>query len=320
MSRRTELILHIGLQKTGTTLIQRSMRKLRPALRKKGIVYIDRQEMLEMKSIRGWSAFTHTKPKKRDRFMRDMSQLLEERSKTRVGKPRRILLSNEGLVGTHSPNYRRPFRERAERAISDVVEALEPDTTRLILYVRRQDRLTESAYMQRIHSGKAYTFERYLGRFEDGPIMDFSNLVERLEAIPYIESVTTRPFEIIGAGHIPFVADFLEAAGMRGIDLSNLVDMKKSNPSYTEPAYQAALTLNRLARNKDRKDVRKFLKHLFPVTDYANPVLFSDEERQQYLDLYSETNEAFFRRYHPDIPADVYSSVEATKQLANHLA
>lgn len=320
MARGVDLTLHIGLQKTGTSLIQSSLRALAPALRKKDTIYIDVLDMREMKNIRGWTAFLNDEPERHDAFLKEMSDLVAERARALQGRPRHVLVSNEGLVGTHSPNYGRPFRPKAELAINDLITAIGPTETRLVLYIRRQDRLIESAYMQRIHAGQAYSFKKFLSRFEEGPIMDFGALVTRLGAIPTVTEVTTRPFELIGAGPIPFVDDFLAAAATPRIDLSALAGIKQSNPSYTLPAYQAALTINRLVSTRRQQlDVRKFLKHLFPVGDYPNPVLFTDLERKACLDLYAPSNEEFFRRYHPDIPHDVYSTDEATKQLATYL-
>lgn len=321
MARQINLTLHIGLQKTGTTLIQRSLRKLAPEMREKGTIYIDRLDMLALDHLRGWSAFVKNKPELRHDFMSGMRELADQRNSGRWKKARHILISNESLVGTHSPNYRRPFRPNAEAAIQDLIETFEPKSTRLLLYVRRQDRLIESAYMQRIHAGKSYSFGKFLKQFDEGPIMDYGNLASRLEALETVTEVITRPFETIGSGAVPFVTDFLRAAGMKNIDVISLDEMEQSNPSYTEPAYQAALTINRLVRKMHvRAEVRAFLKRLFPVEDYPKPVFFNDEQRQQCLDLYRDSNEEFFRKYHPELPHDVYSTDAATKQLATYLA
>jgi hypothetical protein len=323
MACPTPLTLHIGLQKTGTTLIQRSLRKLRPVLRNHGIIYIDRSDINGLNSLRGWVAFNKTKPELRPAFIRELGELVSEKIEqaSGVSPVRHVLISNEALVGFNSPNYRLPFRPKAELAILEFMEALAPEDTRLVLYVRRQDRLIESAYMQRIHAGRAFTFEEYLARIDDGPIIDFENLVERLEKLPTVTKVTTRPFEFIGAGNVPFVADFLDAAGLPDVDLSPIADLPRSNPSYTGPAYQCALTINRhVSGRNQRAQVRKFLKDLFPVGEYPSAVLFQEAERQACLDTYREVNESFFRRRHPELPPDVYSTPEATEYLARHLS
>ena len=323
MACPTPLTLHIGLQKTGTTLIQRSLRKLRPALRHHGIIYIDRSDIHRLNSLRGWAAFHRTRPELRSAFIRELGELVSEKTERApdVSSIRHVLISNEALAGFSSPNFKLPFRPKTELAILDFMEALAPEDTRLVLYVRRQDRLIESAYMQRIHAGKSFTFEEYLARIDDGPIIDFENLVLRLERLPTVTKVTTRPFEFIGAGNVPFVADFLDAAGMPNLDLSPIADLPRSNPSYTGPAHQCALTINRHVSAKNQQaQVRKFLKHLFPVGEYPSAVLFQEAERQACLDTYREVNERFFRRRHPELPPDVYSTPQATEYLATFLS
>ena len=39
------LVLHVGVPKTGTSLIQPQLRTLRPQLRRRGIAYVDRRQM-----------------------------------------------------------------------------------------------------------------------------------------------------------------------------------------------------------------------------------------------------------------------------------
>ena len=151
--------------------------------------------------------------------------------------------------------------------------------------------------------------------------MDFDNLISRLEELPTVTAVATRPFEFIGAGHIPFVADFLDAAGIPNLDLSSIADLERSNPSYTEPAYQAALKINRYVKTKEQQQrVREFLKTLLPVGDYPNAVLLQEAQRRACLDMYREANERFFRRRHPELPPDAYSTPSAADQLASHLS
>ncbi|MDP6931909.1 MAG: hypothetical protein QGG40_03295, partial [Myxococcota bacterium] len=47
-ARVKQLVLHIGVHKTGTSTVQVGMREARPALREHGVAYIDRHQMRAM--------------------------------------------------------------------------------------------------------------------------------------------------------------------------------------------------------------------------------------------------------------------------------
>ncbi|MCP3976697.1 MAG: hypothetical protein GY720_19600, partial [bacterium] len=51
------LVLHVGVPKTGTSLIQRSLRQLRPLLRQRGIAYVDRRQIHRLEHRKSWGAY-----------------------------------------------------------------------------------------------------------------------------------------------------------------------------------------------------------------------------------------------------------------------
>ena len=178
----SQITLHIGLQKTATTLIQRSLKRLRPQLAAQGVVYVDRLEMLKLPAALGWRAyraqeepvpdgsphmpaFQEHRAHLADDFTAQLRALAQERSDQVAREfgstPRHLLLSNEAVVGTQAPDFGPIYRPRAVPALCHVLEALEPSATNLVLYVRRQDRLIESQYMQRIHAGEVHTFSEF---------------------------------------------------------------------------------------------------------------------------------------------------------------
>jgi len=320
-----QITLHVGLHKTGTTLIQRSLRKLRDPMARRGVVYMDRLEMSDMASFAGWRALPSRDdpriprlPAHRlhrvelaEQFTLELRHLAERRSEEAAaaagGHPAHLVMSNEALVGAVAPDLSHPYRPRAEPALQHVLDALAPDSTRLVLYVRRQDRLIESQYVQRIHEGLTHDFEEFAAAATADTFIRYGDLVERLAEIATVVEVTVRPFEVIGLGAVDFMIDFLEPLGLGGLDLSD-VSMKRTNPSYTAPALRAALAINPLLETLDElRATRRFLRSTFPIGKYPRPQLFDEKERQRVLDMYAPANRRLFRSFMPEFPEDSYA-------------
>jgi hypothetical protein len=249
--------------------------------------------------------------------LRALAVARSEKVARRIGSaPHHLLLSNEAIVGTEAPDFGPIYRPRAAAALRHVLQALEPSATRLVLYVRRQDRLIESQYMQRIHAGEVHNFAEFARAATAECFIRYGDLVERLATIDSVVEIRVRPFEVIGAGAAAFVADLLAPLGLT-LDLDVVVD-KRANPKYTAPALQAALAINPLLETpKQLRATRKYLREIFPAARYPDPDLFSDAQRQRVLAMYDASNRAFLSRYVPDVAPDAYSSEAATALLAH---
>jgi phosphatidylglycerophosphate synthase len=311
------LILHIGVQKTGSSLIQRSMRSARKRVRSAGVGYVDRRAFLGMPDRRAWAAYGRETFSK-ESFRGQLAEAVRVEMGKTTGSGVRILISNESISGRLQPDYQSPFWGQAEASVRELIDVLSPRTTSLILYVRRQDRLLESLYLQRIHTGHTTTWEE----FRDLACRDlrvcYTRLIESLESVPGVGDIQVRPFEIIAGGGHPFVADFLEMAGLEGIRVPE-ADIP-SNQSYTAPAWEAAMVMNQYVESpKQAKTVRRFLSKLFPAGEYPKPVLLSDEERRELLEMYREDNRDLFTRYLPQFPPDSYSTEELPYEVTEFL-
>jgi len=333
------ITLHIGLQKTGTTLIQRTLRKMRNHLASQGVVYVGRQDVNKLPALIGWRAFPlepvvergigkvrnrprlHD-PRRESEFTQELRDLAAARCREVLDatgrSPKSLLMSNETLVGRLAPDFGAVFRPRAESAIEHVLEAFEPEHTTLILYVRRQDSLLESQYMQKIHAGEVIPFNKWAKASLRRPYIRFSELADRLQSIPTVDSLVVRPFETIKAGPDRFMAELLGRVGVRG-GLDKM-DFAASNPSYTAPALEAALAINGFLEKKEQvRATRKFLKKLFPRGEYPPPELFSAAERREVLEMYEHDNRELFRKHIPEAAEDAYLSdagTDALKRLA----
>ena len=317
MNPLEQLILHIGVQKTGSSLIQRSMRSARKRIRSAGVGYVDRRAFLDMPDMWAWAAYGRQGFSK-EAFREQLSEAVRVEMGKTAGGGSRVLISNESIAGRLQPDYQDPFWGRAAASVGELIEVLQPRTTSVILYVRRQDRLLESVYMQRIHTGHTTTWEEFRDLTCRDLRVGYTRLIESLESVPGVDEIQVRPFEIIAGGGRLFVADFLEMAGLGGIRVPKGND--PSNQSYTAPAWEAAMVMNQYVESpEDAKAVRRFLGRLFPPSDYPKAILLSDEERGELLEMYREDNRDLFSRYLPHFPPDSYSTDELPTEVTEFL-
>lgn len=319
MTTIKHLVLHVGVPKTGTSLIQRSLRKLRPQLRERGIAYVDRKQIHRLAHRRSWGAYATGPPEDKGAFASELKSVTRSEMRQTAGKTKTVVISNESLIGRVAPEFGDPYWPRAVDGVGEVIAALRPKRTDILLYTRRQDRLLESQYMQQIHLGKSLRWDRFIAGAGKDDRVRYRDLVEVLGGLPTVESIDIRPFEIIGAGAAPFVADFLASFDLAHL-VSHIENFGKSNPSYTQPAWEAALLMNpHLRTPEQRDDTRKFLKQLFPPDEYPPAQLMTDEQRMELLDIYAPANESFFRDFLPGYPVDSYATPEGVDKLRTFL-
>ena len=317
MKRIEHLTLHVGVPKTGSSLIQRSLRSTRMALRARGIAYLDRREFLAMPDYRAWAAYDRSSYSK-DAFFAQLESAVSKEQRRTMHGGRRVVISNESIPGRLQPDYPNPFWPRAAHSIEELLRVLEPEKTSIVAYVRRQDRLLESLYMQRIHTGHTTAWEEFQEITMRDLRVDFNTLLQTMGSVSGVDEIRVRPFEVIGAGGAAFVADFLGLAGLGGISAPS--EDGASNPSYTAPAWEAAMVINRhIDDPRDVQAVREFLNRLFPPGDYPKASLLTDSERETLLDLYADANLTLFETYMEDFPADSYSNPAATDELGAFL-
>jgi hypothetical protein len=312
------LVLHVGVQKTASSLIQRSMRQLRPHLRQAGIAYIGRQQTHGLEGRTSWAAYGKGDPAIADAYAAGLREVVSKEMRA-VPDLRTVLLSNESMIGRVGPEYGDPFWPRAEAGVRQVIDWLEPRSTEIWLYVRRQDRLLESLYMQAIHRGGTRRWPVFQAQVCSDVRVRYVDLVGLLETLPTVAAVRVRPFEIIEGGPRRFIRDFLAPLGGRKL-VDHLERTRKSNPSYTQPAYAAARVMNRHMDAPEQVALaRRTLRKIFPQSKYPRADLMSDEDRAAFLAMHAGENETLFRKYLADFPESSYTAIEVPDELTAHL-
>jgi hypothetical protein len=321
-----DLVLHIGMQQSGATMLQRALSRLRPQLRAHGVAYIGHGRLSDLDHIAGWDADPDADRTQAAAFARELAATVEhERRKvaaTHKDGTRTVLLSSDHLVGSRNIDRADAdvFRPQAVSATSQVIRGLGAEQARLVLYTQRQDRLMEFCYLREIQNGQHHSFARqFPRRFE--PVLDYVDLVERLRALPEVTDIIVRPFESLATHPVAFVDDFLDVIGLKGaLDLSAVGTDLSPHRVYSRQALKIALGMNPyLETKKERRLVREFLLANFAAPDDRQSRFLPKRARQRILDAYRDQNRQLFRSCMPDLPDDSYNDNDATARLATVL-
>jgi hypothetical protein len=305
-------VFHVGAPKTGTSLLQKALRRLTGPLAEHGVTYVDRSRWLEMDTYRGWAPYgrDHISP---GDFQNELRRVFDDAGGAEGDL---VVTSNEAASGWDS-DLGIPFWKDAHDAVRQVVEALEPDSTEIVVYLRRQDRFLESLYMELVHIGRAIEWDEFRDAACKDDRVRFSELIDAVGAVDGVDRVHVRLFESIRSGAREFVADFLELvdAGRLAHGLADEV-LEVARPSFTQPAWEAALRLNHLVTSPEEiRRLRRFLVDLFPTEQYPAASLLTESERAHLVAEHREDNERVFSAHLPDLPLTTYSTVDAIEGL-----
>lgn len=317
-----QLVLHVGFQQTGARMLGRALTRLRPQLHRQGIGLIGHAALTRLAGAEGWLCDEAVDPGAVGAFERGVAGLVEEEAEAVTrggGEARAIVVSSDHLLGSRNIDARdeRVFRPLAVPSVAQMVRAVGHPPARLVLYVRRQDRLMEACYLRALQNGGTRPFGRqFPRRFE--PVLDYHELIERLEALPEVADVRVRPFELVASSAPRYAHDFLSAVGVSGnLDLSPVGEDLRPYRLYSNRAAAIALDVNRhLGSQRERRLVRDFLIEHFPGTDDASTRLLTTDERRRVLEAYATVNRRLFERSMPSLPPDGYRTDEATTRMA----
>jgi hypothetical protein len=298
-----EIVIHVGLHKTGSTLLQRALRDLRQELAKRGVLVRPRDEMYEdtdfRRLVRGLQA---------GRLLgRRQVAHVTERTRTLMqpGDFDRLVFSDETLLGTF-PDFRRPCDAYscgipALRWMVDSVAA--PTPVRVLLYVRRQDQFLESVYLQEIHQGSTETFGEWFSTI-DVARFDWLSLSRRVEEVVGDGRLVVRPFETISDGAAKYFAAFLglvDPGLVASLSREVLESIPHSaNRSLSGKALDIALLVYPMLTQEERFKLRRFLQVNFSTGKYPRAELLTREQRTEILEIHRSANSELFERHIPD--------------------
>jgi hypothetical protein len=230
MPDRTDVILHIGTGKTGTTTIQHLMRLSRPALADVGVLYpmtpgpvrhtkfgLSFRTDDDLATMPAWKRMRAQDP---ERFRRRVQRKL--RKEIAEADLPRVLFSDEALYG-----FRGDLLARL-RAFTDELGG----QVRIVVYLRRQDDHLISYYQQQVKVGETQRLVDW-ARTDRSSTYDYAQrLAEWRQGMEHAELVVRR-FERSAFRDGSLEADFLEAADIKGVPA---IPVERKNESMSAEA------------------------------------------------------------------------------------
>lgn len=283
------VLLHIGTHKTGSTSIQSFCVRNRDSFLQEGVLYP--QSFLKWYGHHElpWScgkAHPHRDPSlDTDQIIHLLEQEVSETSAQRV-----ILSSEE-------------FEFLQKDAISTLLSFFDRTKVRVLVYLRRQDKLLESEYGHHVlmeetrFSGTIYDFymsQNFIKRY------DYAGLLARWESVLESSAITVRPFAMQQLDPAGLLKDFCQSADLTWSDEYTLPARGETNEGLSMEAVKILTELNCLDIAKsERNEILKVLRRAQAARDVteSGTSYLSDQNRRDLLRLFQESNREVAIRY-----------------------
>lgn len=295
-------IIHIGTEKTGTTSIQATLAKARPALLESGILF---PETLGPANHLALAAMFQRADKVDDlrrrfkiasaddlaSYRRKMEEgLAEERKRTAC---RRLVLSSEHcssrLIETDEIAGLRDFVAQHGGPTEDA---------RIIVYLRRQDELLQSLYHTSVANGSTQRFS-YRRKELCPPYFDFERMLRRWEKVFGRQALAPSIYDEAKQGRGGVVGDFFASAEL-DFDWEPFTDYPR-NRSLDGRQLEALRVENekRPVELLDEEDLqqRADLIEALRRESGDEPPLGSRNGREEFLRQFEEGNRQVARKY-----------------------
>jgi hypothetical protein len=321
-----DLVLHVGMPRS-MDVLRSALARLRPQLHTHGVAVVGGAQIDRLRHASGWESGRGARRRDASAFESELAAAVAEERRHAAGvrgRPSvRTIVSSNRLLGAGRLGMldAEQFRPYATRATAQVIRALSARRVQVVLYTHRQDRLMELSYLKRIRAGEQRSFEdTFPFCFE--PVLDYLDLIDRLQAVPNVSEVVVRPLELVEAGQHAFVNDFLALLGLENaLDLYAMgIDPWPYPSVYSARGAQLALALNPIMDTPaERRRVRTYVQKNYKASERYSTDLLDREVRQRILDCYADRNRKLFDRYLPELPADSYADDPSTFALGNVL-
>ena len=295
------IYLHIGMQKTGTTSLQRTMAEKREELKSHGILYPSGTVGLGVQDRDAHHYLAHAIRGRRERHSPDVPfelldkhvEALHEAAANFVGD---VVISSEDFS---------LFRERGIQKLRLHL----PADTKVIVYLRRQDLWADALFGQMMKLGRQMTVETFLGN--QRRLLDYSALLEPWAAAFGPENIIVRPYE--GAASDDLFRDFCTVIG-RASAVVVSPEVRRDNVSLTQKQTELLdLVGNDAARKTARKDFERANVNSRKAEGLQH---LSQEQGKALLREYQAGNQEVARRYlgRENLFENLEVALEATRE------
>tara|TARA_B100000900_G_scaffold126037_1_gene106385 strand:+ start:181 stop:1239 length:1059 start_codon:yes stop_codon:yes gene_type:complete len=293
--RNPELFLHIGLHKTGTSSIQESLIQNKANLAKEGILYINNLKIFD--NILNIDFFNI-------KFADKCITELENISKSKKNTIKKIIISNESFSGNPFNGYKK--LKIIVKYLNEISKSFE---TKIILYLRRQDELIESLYIQSIKSGKTALFNDFIKTLKYDSF-NWSNYINIWMQYFSKNQLIVRMYdkEKFKDGNI--VTDF--ASVLESKLLKNDINFYEENKGYSQASLEVAQMLNQYLNEYEKRYVRHFLEKIDTKKRHISSKFYTYKKRQQVLAYFEKCNEELLDKF-PFICSSEYFEIDAKR-------
>lgn len=300
----TELYIHIGTHKTGSTSIQHALKGM-SNINKEGWEYLHLPtkyrrlmytDVHEQDSVTLFNKYLHKKVKK-------------------SSKTNRFILSAECLIGDPTNGYL-----NSNITSSMLYQATQAFNTKIIIYLRRQDDFIESMYTQKIHEGQSFTFDEFSAKFNVTGALDYNRIIEDYSRVFGKENIIIKSYHKAAA--LDLLHDFGSIIGSQSLAELNV---QRKNQSYSQQAVALARVCNLELNHSEKKRLRKVLQRTLPKDKNHCFSYFSDQQRKDILSRFEHSNTTVAQSYFSQstsntlfpFPQDRLTSVEQSINLGN---
>ena len=230
MEVKPDVILHVGMDKTGTSAIQFALQAAHDTLRADHGILVPQTGLWHDYShhpfafaalgIAGYSAT-------------DLTRLFADLRKEIANTPcKTVLLTSECL-------FKVPFRQAHAAFMANLSEIF--DQIRVVVYVRRQDIWIESRHRHSVVSGREVKVQRLMSNSYSG----YLQFIDSWAALVGVQNVSVRPYEASQFANGDIAADFQAVIGLPEGTLPSQRD-SRHNVTFHADAVLLRSTLNHL--------------------------------------------------------------------------
>lgn len=290
-----KIILHIGSQKTASTLLQQVLERDEESLRILGLDVISRKRMLKTNFEKVMNRYS-VGDSISDKLIAGARNDLERLIAPEVGTH---LLTNEDIFNRIRVGY---FFDHLEYGL-EVMQKLLRTVPCIILYVRSQPSLLESLFLQMVHTGQDIDFEAYATAIEHK--LSWLRVAEKIADIVGYENLTVIPYESLKlSSATQYYQRFLQSCGVPSVTDFLVSDAeirsRWANRSFSAVAVEMARRCYPLLEQPDRGKFRNFLQENLSTATHPKAELLSEAQTREILSLYAEENIRLFERFMPN--------------------
>ena len=290
--RNPKLFLHIGLHKTGTSSIQESLIQNKDNLVKEGILYITNLKIFD--NILNIDFFNIN-------LVDNCITELENISKSKKNTIKKIIISNEAFSGNPFNGYKK--LKIIIKYLSEISKRFE---TKIILYLRRQDELIESLYIQSIKGGKTALFNDFIKTLKYDSF-NWSNYIKIWMQYFSKNQLIVRMYDKKNFKDGNIVTDF--ACVLESKLLKNDTAFYEENKGYSQASLEVAQMLNQYLNEFEKRYVRHFLEKIDTKKRNIPSTFYTYKERQKVLAYFEKCNAELLNKF-PFICSSEYFEID----------